>query len=72
MLCKQKNLKIAVRAPVLDARLIQGFDKAEADKEILGWISKKSNKICSVGRGDETTVFKMLPRFEFDQVCEIV
>ena len=63
---------LAVRAVGLDAGPMQGLDKVAADEAFWLGTEVKTNFICSVGYGDETTVFKKLPRFEFDQVCEIL
>jgi len=63
---------LAVRAVGLDAGPMQGLDKVAADEAFWQGTEVKTNFICSVGYGDETTVFKKLPRFEFDQVCEIL
>ena len=63
---------LAVRAVGLDAGPMQGLDKKAADAVYWSGTSVKTNFICSVGYGNEITVFKKLPRFEFDEVCEIL
>ena len=63
---------MAVRSIGLDAGPMQGLDKEVADKAFWSGTEIKTNFVCSLGYGDETTVFKKLPRFEFDQVCEIL
>ncbi|MEO0403166.1 MAG: nitroreductase family protein, partial [Pseudomonadota bacterium] len=34
-----------------------------------GW---KSNFLCNIGYADETALFGKLPRFEFDDICEVI
>ena len=63
---------LAVRAVGLDAGPMQGLDKEEADRAFWAGTEVRTNFICSIGHGDESTVFKKLPRFDFDQVCEII
>ena len=63
---------MAVRAVGLDAGPMQGLDKEAADRAFWEGTEVKTNFICSVGYGDENTVFKKLPRFEFDQVCQFL
>ena len=63
---------LAVRAIGLDAGPMQGLNKAKADEVFWSGTDIKTNFVCSIGRGDEGTVFKRLPRFEFNEVCEII
>ena len=63
---------LAVRAVGLDAGPMQGLNKKAADEAYWADTRIKTNFICSVGHGDETTVFKKLPRFDFEEVCEIL
>ncbi len=63
---------LAVRAIGLDAGPMQGVDAAGLDTAFWSGTNVKSMFICSIGRGDEETVFKKLPRFAFDEVCEIL
>ncbi len=51
---------------------MQGLNKAKADEVFWSGTDIKTNFVCSIGRGDEATVFKRLPRFEFNEVCEII
>jgi 3-hydroxypropanoate dehydrogenase len=32
----------------------------------------KSNFLCNLGRGDPAKTFERLPRFSFEEVCEIL
>ncbi len=63
---------LAVRAIGLDAGPMQGLNKKAADEAFWAGTRVKTNFICSVGYGDENTVFKNLPRFDFEEVCEIL
>ena len=57
---------LGIHAVGLDAGPMQGLDKTAADEDFWAGTKVKTNFICSIGRGDETTVFKKLPRLEFD------
>ncbi len=63
---------IAARALGLDVGAISGFDNAVVDEEFFAGTSLKSNFLCNLGYADETALFQRLPRFDFDDVCEII
>lgn len=63
---------IAARALGLDVGAISGFDNAVVDEEFFAGTTLKSNFLCNLGYADETALFQRLPRFDFDDVCEIV
>lgn len=63
---------IAARALGLDVGAISGFDNAVVDAEFFAGSTLKSNFLCNVGYADETALFQRLPRFDFDDVCEII
>lgn len=63
---------IAARALGLDVGPISGFDNAALDAEFFAGTTLKSNFLCNLGYGDETALFQRLPRFDFDDVCEIL
>lgn len=63
---------IATRALGLDVGAISGFDNAVVDDEFFTGTALKSNFLCNIGYADETALFQRLPRFDFDDVCEIV
>lgn len=63
---------IAARAFGLDVGAISGFDNAAVDAEFFADTPLRSNFLCNVGYADETALFQRLPRFEFDDVCDIV
>jgi 3-hydroxypropanoate dehydrogenase len=62
---------IAARALGLDVGAISGFNNAVVDQEFFADTSLKSNFLCNLGYADETALFQRLPRFDFDDVCEI-
>lgn len=63
---------IAARALGLDVGAISGFDNAVVDAEFFAGTSLKSNFLCNLGYADENALFQRLPRFDFDDVCEII
>lgn len=63
---------IAARALGLDIGAISGFDNAVVDAEFFAGTSVKSNFLCNLGYADEAALFQRLPRFDFDDVCEII
>lgn len=63
---------IAARAVGLDVGAISGFDNAVVDAEFFAGTSLKSNFLCNIGHADETALFQKLPRFAFDDVCEVL
>lgn len=63
---------IAARAIGLDVGAISGFDNSVVDQEFFNGTTMKSNFLCNIGYADETALFQRLPRFDFDDVCEIV
>ena len=65
-------LMIAARAVGLDVGAISGFDNAIVDDVFFSGTSLKSNFLCNLGYADESALFQRLPRFEFDDVCEII
>ncbi|MBU2994013.1 malonic semialdehyde reductase [Octadecabacter sp. 1_MG-2023] len=63
---------IAARALGLDVGAISGFDNAMVDDVFFKGTSLKSNFLCNIGYADEQALFQRLPRFDFDDVCEII
>ena len=63
---------IAARAVGLDCGPMSGFDNALVDDEFFPDTTLKSNFLCNLGYGDASKTFKRLPRFDFDEVCEIL
>jgi len=63
---------IAARAMGLDVGAMSGFSTAAVDEEFFAASGWKSNFLCNIGYADETALFQKLPRFEFDDVCEVI
>lgn len=63
---------IAARALGLDVGAISGFDNAAVNAEFFAGTKLKSNFMCNLGYADETALFQRLPRFDFEDVCEII
>ena len=63
---------IAARALGLDVGAISGFDNAVVDEEFFAGTQLRSNFLCNLGYADENALFQRLPRFDFDDVCEII
>lgn len=63
---------IAARALGLDIGAMSGFSNKIVDEEFFQGTSVKSNFLCNIGYADETALFQRLPRFAFDDVCEVV
>ena len=65
-------LMIAARAMGLDVGAMSGFSNATVDEEFFAENGWKSNFLCTIGYADETALFQKLPRFAFDEICEIM
>jgi len=63
---------IGLRALGLDAGPMSGFDNAKVDEEFFKGTSLKSNFLCNIGYADEAGLFQRLPRFDFEEVCEVI
>lgn len=63
---------IAARALGMDVGAISGFDNAIVDDALFAGTALKSNFLCNVGYANERALFQRLPRFDFDDVCEII
>ena len=63
---------VAARAVGLDVGAMSGFSNAIVDEEFFADNGWKSNFLCNLGYADETALFQKLPRFAFDDVCEII
>lgn len=63
---------MAVRAAGYDTGPMQGLDKAMCDEVFWAGTAVKTLFVCSIGRGDENTIFKRNPRLPFDDACEIL
>ncbi len=65
-------LMIAARALGLDVGAMSGFSNQIVDEEFFSKNGWKSNFLCNLGYADETAIFQKLPRFDFDDICEIL
>lgn len=63
---------IAARALGLDAGPMSGFSNSGVDEEFFAGTSVKSNFLCNLGYGDESVLFPRSPRFDFEQMAEII
>ncbi|MEM8772207.1 MAG: malonic semialdehyde reductase [Pseudomonadota bacterium] len=63
---------VAARALGLDCGPMSGFDKDGVDSEFFSGTTYKSNFLCNIGYGTDENLFERSPRFDFEDVCEIV
>jgi len=63
---------LVARALGLDCGPMSGFNNQAIDTEFFAGTRIKSNFICGLGHGDPGKLFQRLPRFEFDEACQIV
>ena len=63
---------IAARAMGLDVGAMSGFSNAIVDKEFFSVSGWKSNFLCNIGYADESALFQKLPRFSFEDICQII
>jgi 3-hydroxypropanoate dehydrogenase len=63
---------LAARAIGLDCGPMSGFDNAQVDAEFFPDGRFRSNFLCNLGVGDPAKVFARSPRFEFDEVCQVL
>ncbi|MGB5706030.1 MAG: malonic semialdehyde reductase [Arenicellales bacterium] len=65
-------LLMTARALGLDAGPMSGFNQEKLDALFFEGTSFRSNFIMNLGYGDPSSVHPRAPRFEFDEVCQIV
>ncbi|MEN9867269.1 MAG: hypothetical protein RL748_2859 [Pseudomonadota bacterium] len=63
---------MAARALGLECGPMSGFDGDAVKQAFFPDSSVTVNFICSIGYGDHSKVFPRSPRFNFDEVCQIV
>jgi 3-hydroxypropanoate dehydrogenase len=51
---------------------MSGFNNQAVDDEFFAGTTVKSNFLCNIGYGDTSGLFQKLPRFEFDEVCDVI
>lgn len=65
-------LLMAARSLGLDCGPMSGFNNKKVDELFFAGTNIKSNFLMNIGYGDEAGLFERSPRFEFEDVCEIV
>jgi 3-hydroxypropanoate dehydrogenase len=65
-------LLIALRALGLDVGPMSGFDKESVDAEFFVGTQIKSNFLMNIGYGDASHLYPRGPRFDFQEVAEIL
>lgn len=63
---------LAARALGFDVGPMAGFDNAKVDDAFFKGTSWKSNFLCNIGYGDDSTLYPRGPRLSFEQACKIV
>ena len=65
-------LIMAARALGLDCGPMSGFDNDLVDKEFFSGTAVKSNFLCNIGNGRKEKLSDRAPRFNFEDVCEVI
>ena len=65
-------LIMAARALGLDCGPMSGFDNDLVDKEFFPDTAVKSNFLCNIGYGRKEKLSDRAPRFNFEDVCQII
>lgn len=63
---------LGLRAGGLDVGPMSGFDPAKVDAEFFAGTSFRSNFLCGIGHGNPAKVFPRSPRFEFEEIAELI
>ncbi|MEM8796379.1 MAG: malonic semialdehyde reductase [Pseudomonadota bacterium] len=63
---------MAARAVGLDCGPMSGFDNAEVDRTFFAGTHVRSNFLCSLGYADSEATYPRGPRFEFEEVCQVI
>ncbi len=63
---------LAARALGLDCGPMSGFDNALVDAEFFPGGRVRSNFLCNLGVADHSKTFPRNPRFEFDEICQVL
>ncbi|MFV3127342.1 malonic semialdehyde reductase [Niveispirillum sp. KHB5.9] len=63
---------IAARALGLDCGPMSGFDQGKLNAEFFPDGRFKVNFICNLGYGDPSSLFARSPRFDFEDVCQVL
>ncbi|MEQ8229117.1 MAG: malonic semialdehyde reductase [Rhodospirillales bacterium] len=65
-------LIMAARSLGLDCGPMSGFDKDMVDAAFFTGTTVTANFLCNIGHGTTEDLFPRSPRFDFDDVCQIV
>ena len=65
-------LMMAARSLGLDCGPMSGFDEDKLNAAFFPDGRFKANFLCNIGFGNDEKVYPRTPRFEFDEVCEVV
>ncbi len=65
-------LMLAARAIGLDVGAMSGFDHDGVDREFFEGTSLRSNFLCNLGYGDPDKLFRRLPRYDFEEACQVL
>jgi 3-hydroxypropanoate dehydrogenase len=65
-------LILAARVLGLDCGPMSGFDNDGVDREFFSGTSVRSNFLCNIGYGKREDLFPRSPRFEFEEVAEVL
>ena len=65
-------LIMAARACGLDCGPMTGFDKQAVDAAFFAGTTFKSDMLCNLGYGDAAGLHPRSPRFDFDEVCQVL
>ncbi|MBT8141226.1 MAG: malonic semialdehyde reductase [Gammaproteobacteria bacterium] len=65
-------LIMAARALGLDCGPMSGFSKKTVNEAFFANTNIKANFLMNIGYGDDEGLFPRSPRFDFDDVCEII
>lgn len=63
---------LAARAVGLDCGPMSGFDNAKLDAEFFPDGRFRSNFLCNLGVGDPSKLFARSPRFDFEDICQVL
>lgn len=64
-------LMVAARLQGLDCGPMSGFVPAKVDEAFWAGTPVKTNFICCLGHGDVSKVMGRLPRYSFDEACQL-
>lgn len=65
-------LILAARSLGLDCGPMSGFDAEGVEKAFLSGTTCRANFLCNLGYGDASKLFERSPRFDFNEMAQIV